>query len=213
MAARFPAASRILLCSWCKKVVIDESGSVRKEYPLPDDCRVKDYESSGICKSCGSVLWAEARTLKKNPPVWIRDRVVWKQALLIARSAYQGKSARTLYAVAVQVYDNLGGKIRVRSKALGNPAGELAAVISLFREWHEFDPSTLLRVKVPGKWPTSFALLGRLVSVVYESDKWSGRKELYEHEFLGDPLLVSSEDGRLFILGGNYKVNNTGIVG
>jgi hypothetical protein len=132
--------------------------------------------------------------------------------LSIADGAYRGKSTRKLFAVAVQVYRNLGGEIR--SKARPNPtAGELDAVLALFREWQEFDANVIEVFEVPDKWPAEFAQLGRLVEIVYESDKWDGRKRLYSHRFGEKPVLVSSKDGRLFILGGNYRIKNAGIVG
>jgi hypothetical protein len=58
--------------------------------------------------------------------------------------------------------------------------------------------------------------LGELVQVVYLTQK-GGDPELveYEHDFRGKlPLLAyGAEDGRLYIVGGSYKVKRHGIVG
>lgn len=58
--------------------------------------------------------------------------------------------------------------------------------------------------------------LGELVSVTYRTAKGDEQIHDYEHEFGeegGDPpILAIDEDGRLAILGGDYIINERGII-
>lgn len=56
-------------------------------------------------------------------------------------------------------------------------------------------------------------VMGRLVSVVYETEKRGDGESHYEHEFEGPlPYLVFNASG-LFIAGGRYRVTTHGIEG
>ena len=56
--------------------------------------------------------------------------------------------------------------------------------------------------------------LGRLMAVVYRSDKWVGHPRTYIHYMEDPPRLVSDVTGRrLFVVGGSYRVTARGIEG
>lgn len=101
-------------------------------------------------------------------------------------------------------------------------AGELARAHKTFKMWHEFDSSKMVKMHGPDPMiPKTLVGLGRLHSVVYESDKYAGGPDnpkgerlLYEHEFKSPrPMLATDPDGRnLHIVGGRVKVTRNGLV-
>jgi hypothetical protein len=101
-------------------------------------------------------------------------------------------------------------------------AGELARAHKTFQMWHEFDSSKMVKMHGPDPMiPKTLVGLGRLHSVVYESDKYAGGPDnpkgerlLYEHEFKSPrPMLATDPDGRnLHIVGGRVKVTRNGLV-
>jgi len=95
-----------------------------------------------------------------------------------------------------------------------NPT-ELARAKKTFRKWHEFDATKAKRMKGPSRTiPKTLVKLGDLVSVVYESDKYTGKRELYEHKTKRPhPVLATDPDGRnVHIIGGKMKVTADGLV-
>jgi len=72
------------------------------------------------------------------------------------------------------------------------------------------------RVRVSPR-PRALAELGRLVAVTYETRKGAERGAQWEHEFGEEggrrpTLAVDPESNRLHILGGDYTVEDRGIV-
>lgn len=68
------------------------------------------------------------------------------------------------------------------------------------------------RVKAPASVPRHMAGLGELVEVVYESNKYDGKKKLYKHR-TKRPRPVLASDGRdFFIVGGRMKPTADGLV-
>jgi hypothetical protein len=66
---------------------------------------------------------------------------------------------------------------------------------------------------VPIDLPRAFVHVGRIVSIVYESDKFDGKAKHYEHEFTKQHELLISPDGRCFVLDPPCKVTTRGIEG
>lgn len=221
---RKPPAT-LTLCAWCHKVVtVKKKGSrPAREIPVGESgFTVADfgkYGSHGVCSSCAVELRKEVRAVKNpasNPPSWIRDKAKWKQAISLAQVSYGqkigAKQVREIYAVIVTIYKNLGG--RVLRKVKRNPSeNEWQAVVRLFDEFHDFEPTTAVVYKVDSlEIPGVLVRLGDLVEVTYKSNKFDRRSRLYVHKFGSDkPVLAASKDGKLYIVGGGYKITGRGI--
>lgn len=219
-----PPAS-VILCAWCQKIVkvLDQGKGVVREIPLSESgFTVKDFAlhgSHGICAKCGKRLMKEAKALKNptsNPPPWVRDKAKWKEAVKLAQLSYGqkigSKEVANVYAVIVTIYKNLGGRIARKTKR--NPSeGEWRAVIDLFSEFHDFEPTSVIVHEVESlDIPGVLVRLGDLVELTYKSDKFDKRSRLYVHKFGRDkPTLAVCKNGRLFIVGGGYKVTSRGI--
>lgn len=95
-----------------------------------------------------------------------------------------------------------------------NPESEVRRARRTFRKWHEFDAHRVTRVKAPARIPKTMVKLGDLVSVVYRSNKYTGKPTLYEHKTKRpQPVLATDPDGReVHIVGGNMKVTADGLV-
>lgn len=215
------------LCAWCHKVVtVKKKGSrPAREIPIAESgFTVGDFGahgSHGICTACAAELRKEVSAVKNpasNPPTWVRDKGKWKEAVRLARVSYGQKigsrQIRNIYAVIVTIYKNLGG--RVTRKVKRNPSeSEWQAVVKLFCEFHDFEPTAVVVHKVKTlKIPGVLVSLGDLVEVTYKSGKWDKRQRLYVHKFGKDkPVLAASENGDLFIVGGGYKITSRGIEG
>jgi hypothetical protein len=75
-------------------------------------------------------------------------------------------------------------------------------------------PRSVQRVSHQRLVPPVVVELGRLVAVMYRSDKWVGHPRTYIHYMEDLPRLVSDVTGRqLFVVGGNYRVTARGIEG
>ena len=76
-------------------------------------------------------------------------------------------------------------------------------------------------VDSPAGTPAVLVTIGDLVGVVYESKKWDGKPKRFLHEFgkhgrkrTQKPVLAVTPDGKqLYVLGGDYFVDERGIVG
>lgn len=218
---RTPPAA-MTLCAWCHKVVtVKKKGSrPAREIPIAESgFTAADFRSHGICSSCAVDLRKEMRPVKNpasNPPAWVRDKAKWKEAVNLTQVSYGHKigtkQVREIYAVIVNIYKNLGG--RVLRKIKRNPSeAEWRAVVSLFDEFHEFEPTTAVVHKVDSlKIPGVLVSLGDLVEITYKSNKFDKRSRLYVHKFGADkPVLAASKDGKLFIIGGGYRITSRGI--
>ena len=84
----------------------------------------------------------------------------------------------------------------------------------LYRRFTRLPARSMQRVSHHRIVPPVVVELGRLVAVMYRSDKWVGHPRTYIH-YMGDPpRLVSDVAGRqLFVVGGNYRITARGIEG
>jgi len=212
------------ICAWCKKVgwKKGKSPQAEREFLIADSpFTVKDFKSHSFCVKCAAEFRKTMPTGKNpaaSPPSWVRDKAKWKEAMGLAQVSYGHKigsrEARSLYAVVVAIYKDLGG--RIRRKVKRNPSEkEWRAVIDLFDEFHEFEPDSTIVFKVNSlKIPGVLVKLGDLHEVTYKSNKFDRRSRLYAHKFgRSKPILAADKDGRLFIIGGGYKITNRGIEG
>jgi hypothetical protein len=98
-----------------------------------------------------------------------------------------------------------------RSASLGGhdrDAGEL------YRRFTHFPVRSIRRVAYSRVIPPIVVELGRLVGLIYRSNKWVGRPRNYIHYMQDPPRLVCDASGRrLFIVGGSYRVTQRGIEG
>lgn len=91
---------------------------------------------------------------------------------------------------------------------------DLEGAKRVYREWSELEPGSVTRVAAPTRVPAAMAKLGELVSLVYESDKYDGKRKFYEHETKRPrPVLAADPDGRhVFIVGGRMKPTADGLI-
>ncbi len=221
---RKPPAT-LTLCAWCHKVVtVKKKGSQpAREIPIAESgFTVGDFGahgSHGICSSCAVELRKEISRSKNpasSPPAWVRDKAKWKEAVNLAQVSVGHKigtkQVREVYAVIVNIYKNLGG--RISRKVKQNPSdGEWQAVVRLFDEFHDFEPTTAVAYKIDSlSIPGVLVRLGDLIEITYKSNKFDKRSRLYVHKFgANKPVLAASKDGKLFIIGGGYRITGRGI--
>lgn len=97
-----------------------------------------------------------------------------------------------------------------------NPESSVDRASRTVRKWQDRGPIRVKRkrMKPPPPLKGAAAELGKLHAVTYESNKFDGKKKLYEHEF-GDPRpsLVTSPEGKgLYVVGGGFEITPDGIV-
>lgn len=102
---------------------------------------------------------------------------------------------------------------------IAHPPGErgtcaLLGAIKGHRTFTGRNPSKVKHVRGPSRVPDVVYRLGELEAVQYRSDKWDGKARSYVHKFgRKRPGLCSDAGGRLWVVGGGYKVRAAGIVG
>lgn len=99
-----------------------------------------------------------------------------------------------------------------QSKVLNQEARHGSA---LYLKFNGFVPSRLIRVTHPRVIPPVVVELGKLVGLIYRSDKGCpGRPQTYIHFMENPPRLVCNSEGtQLYVVGGNYRVTRRGIEG
>ena len=103
------------------------------------------------------------------------------------------------------------GRRRGRKTSLG---GYVRDAGELYRRFTRFPVSSIRRVAHGRLIPPIVVELGRLVGLIYRSNKWVGRERNYIHYMEDPPRLVCDVAGRrLFIVGGSYRVTRRGIEG
>ncbi len=85
----------------------------------------------------------------------------------------------------------------------------------LYRTFNRFGPSSIVMIRQSRVIPPVVVELGKLVGLIYRSDKdQPGRPQTYIHFMEEPPRLVSNVEGRqLYIVGGSYRVTAQGIEG
>ena len=89
---------------------------------------------------------------------------------------------------------------------------EIEKASKLFKSFTGHSAIELGKMSVPAT-PKTVLVIGELVAVEYETVRGVGKKQ-YRHDFKkhARPLLCSSVDGHLYILGGEYTFTKLGIV-
>lgn len=90
---------------------------------------------------------------------------------------------------------------------------EVDAGIKLYSKWHEFDAASGDLIKTPRGF---LFQIDRATSIVYASDKWSGKIEHYIHKFKTAPIVwVNNKTAPtvLILTGGRINVKKEGITG
>jgi hypothetical protein len=104
------------------------------------------------------------------------------------------------------------------ARARRNPRhlSERSRAEAQFKKWQDRPDARgrFRKMKGPTRVPRHLAGLGELVEVVYESNKYDGKKKLYKHRTKRPrPVLATDPDGRhVFVVGGNMKVTADGLV-
>ena len=86
---------------------------------------------------------------------------------------------------------------------------------SLFRRFHRFPDSGMVRCSHRRLIPQVLVKLGRLRGLIYSSDRGQpGCDRTFIHFMETPPLLACDPEGtQLYIIGGNYRVTHRGIEG
>jgi hypothetical protein len=126
---------------------------------------------------------------------------------------HAGRSSRAQFQHTLDRHNvrAVGKRRRVRRNPAASPALERAGRV--FERWHGFAPSGVQRLRTRAT-PRTLVQLGELVEVVYRSDKWSGKPQLYRHKTKRPhPRLCTGPDARgLYLLGGKTRVTERGLV-
>ena len=92
---------------------------------------------------------------------------------------------------------------------------DLKTAIKRYKGFHwGLDPDVVDVIETPGRWPDVLVALGELEAVIYRTTK--GReKAAFIHDFGGSlPILaMDPETDHLYIVGGDYRIEDRGIVG
>lgn len=101
-----------------------------------------------------------------------------------------------------------------KAHARRNPRSPVEAAKAVYAMWQDRNVSPRVkRVRHQMRVPKAVASLGKLAGVIYDSDKFDGKKKRYEHRFKRPlPELTAGPDGRLHIVGGGYKTTSDGLV-
>jgi hypothetical protein len=85
----------------------------------------------------------------------------------------------------------------------------------LYQTFNRFGPSRVVTVRHPRTIPPVLVELGRLVGVIYQSDKWqAGRPRTFIHFMDRPPRLTCDPSGtQLYVIGGRYRVTDRGLEG
>jgi hypothetical protein len=100
------------------------------------------------------------------------------------------------------------------SRGDGTADAGIATASALYRRFTRFPARSLTRVPHRRLVPPVVVDLGRLMAIVYRSDKWVGYPRTYIHRMDTPPRLACDVGGRqLFVIGGDYRVTARGIEG
>ena len=94
-------------------------------------------------------------------------------------------------------------------------AAEIDQGIGLYHRFNRFGPARLVRVRHPREVPAVVVEIGRLVGVIYRSEKWqAGQPRNFIHVMEDPPRLACNPAGtQLYVIGGSYRVTDRGIEG
>lgn len=160
------------------------------------------YEAQDKVKRGGAAVVQSAISAQNSLPWYMRPRT-----LLILGGLGVG-----MFYIA-QAQGILGAIIprrSYRSNPVKRTAKERLKAEKLYKEFHARKPRA--RRSIPAIDTGELVRLGTALELGYESDKWTGKKEDYLHEFGKGVNLYATADGKTLILnGGSMCVKDTGI--
>ena len=132
-----------------------------------------------------------------------------------ADASASGHAADGSHATALGHASGSAGTNATGASASPGPlSGALEDASALYRRFTRLPARSVQRVPHHRIVPPVVVELGRLVAVMYRSDKWVGHPRTYIHYMEDPPRLVSDVAGRqLFVVGGNYRITARGIEG
>lgn len=101
-------------------------------------------------------------------------------------------------------------KKTVKKSARASECSEVKKARELYSKFTEFEAEQDYRVSAGS---TDFHKIGTADHIVYQSDKWSGKKVEYIHEFVTPPSIYQNRNKTIFVLSGKIKVKKEGITG
>jgi hypothetical protein len=107
------------------------------------------------------------------------------------------------------------GRSSLRSCDCGQRHSYLNQGRELFRRFHRFPESGIMRSACSRVIPKVLVKLGHLRGLIYSSDRGNPMCDrTYIHFMETPPLLVCDPEGKqLYVIGGNYRVTHRGIEG
>ena len=86
---------------------------------------------------------------------------------------------------------------------------------ALYHTFNRFGPSRLVRVRHSREVPAVVVEIGKLVGLIYRSEKWQeGQPRNFIHVMEDPPRLACNAAGtQLYVIGGHYRVTERGIEG
>jgi len=109
----------------------------------------------------------------------------------------------------------LTGRSPMQDSGCGLRHGCLHQGMVLFRRFHRFQESGVIRHPCRRMIPKVLVKLGHLRGLIYSSDRGCPQRHRnYIHFMETPPLLACDSEGRqLYVIGGNYQVTHRGIEG
>jgi len=97
-----------------------------------------------------------------------------------------------------------------KKKLIKSNPSELYEAIDRYTKFQHKRPSKVIKTEKPA-YPNVLVRLGDVAAIIYRKDS---DNELYIHEFEDEPTLLTDKKGRnLYILNGNIRVEEAGIIG
>lgn len=98
-------------------------------------------------------------------------------------------------------------------RAVDANSDQVKKAMSIYERWHDFEAvSGSVATPPRGTWKT----LKRAITIIYRSDKWTGKEEDYIHDFITPPVCRVNTINRptvLALTGGRVRVTAEGIKG
>lgn len=188
-----------------------------QEIDLIDDPNLVEYFKGGnvgsekVAEKVGIVARSAAQVItaaEQAIPWYMKPQTI----LVVA-----GIGAVVYILVTTGAARKIAGRIGSRNDYQKNPIRlskadrAAAAADRVYQIFHDAKPTKSKRIKNLNL--DAFAELGNALEIGYQSDKWTGEKQNYMHEFGKGVKLFSSADGKaLIVTGGKMSVESVGIV-
>lgn len=164
------------------------------------------YEAADKVKRGGAAVVDAAKEANDLLPFYLRPSILLPAGLAVVALIYW-KQLKTVASPFLP-------KKKKALKYHKNPIPKAEAKEAAERIYKKFTArKPKKRFSIPKIETDELAQLGKALEIGYESDKWTGKKENYKHEFGKGVKMFCTADGKtLIITGGKMSVEDVGIV-